>query len=264
MQTLLRALTGLFALSFWHYALAAPEWQLVSVDQGEHSLDIYYQNSENTDGVPENLSENNKLNDFTPVILGSPARETMVVWSEANGAIASQLKYRTLSDSGWSGAKVIESATQTDTAPTLVLDGRGRIWCFWVGFDGADDEIYFSVYENQNWWEPQRLYKQDNEVPDLFPTAILSSNGKMEVNWKRFDFVSRQYVDLITELIDDEEIKFSEPKRTVLNPFKSIARLPRGFKIPEGVAHPRSATIYFSAMPNHTIHYERVVGVDSQ
>ena len=61
----------------------------------------------------------------------------------------------------------------------------GRLLLVWAGFDGEDDEIWYSVGDGGGWTPPRRA-AEDNAVPDITPTVAPWGGGAI-VTWARYD-----------------------------------------------------------------------------
>ncbi len=97
----------------------------------------------------------------------------------------------------------------------------------WAGFDGNDDEIYWSRWEGKKWSQAERVVS-DNDVPDLLPVLSIDKNNVLTVQWQGlvgsgYATVSRSYVDN----------KWQKPVK------RSIRRLRKGDVMPGLVRYPQ-------------------------
>lgn len=224
--SLIVVLIGLFSPSLF---AANDDIALVWQAQGKKSYDIFYSNFVNGEWTPPFAVTQNKLNDATPAIIGDAQGNHWVMWSEANGEVATSLKYR-VKEAGidsWGDPKLFETGLENNSMPSLLRDETGQIWCFWAGVDGEDDEIYYSRFIAGKWQKPSRLNPNDNQVPDILPQPTIK-NGKPSVAWLGFDINSRQYRHFRT---DWDGKKWTKPRFELISPF-SAKTLDKNIKIP--------------------------------
>lgn len=95
----------------------------------------------------------------------------------------------------WSSDRFSEPQVVAPAGPgsQLALEGTrltdGRLLLVWSGYDGQDDEIWFSVRTSANgessWSAPARV-ADDNATPDIVPAVVALGTGAL-VAWSRFD-----------------------------------------------------------------------------
>ena len=71
-------------------------------------------------------------------------------------------------------------------APSALIDESRTLWLVWSGFDGSDDDIFFSKLEDSRWSSPRRV-NQDDDSPDIQPLIGLDTDGIPWVVWRGFD-----------------------------------------------------------------------------
>lgn len=81
--------------------------------------------------------------------------------------------------------KVNSPRVTSNLSPQMVVDPQGKLWIFWSGFDGVDDDIYYS-YWNGHTWQPEARINPDNTVPDVNPSAKVDESGVIWVTWNGF------------------------------------------------------------------------------
>ena len=211
-----------------------------------------------------NVTENNKVDDFTPVVVGYKAQSLMVVWIESTGVDASELRFRSRTKNEWSAIGTIQSLTAHTSLPTLLVDQGGRIWCFWVGFDGQDDEIYFSVYEANQWQAAQKIYTKDNAVPDILPVARLDKKQRPVVTWRRLDEKTFVYKSVQATLLSVQDarkgaasVAWIKVVSVLPNPFMAVTT-PADFVTPKQASNLASVSLYFPSLKGYTIQLDRV------
>lgn len=90
-------------------------------------------------------------------------------------------------DSGWIPPQKVNSPQITSNlSPQMVVDPQEVVWIFWSGFDGVDEDIYYSYWNGQG-WQPEARVNPDNMVPDVNPSAKVDESGIIWVTWKGFD-----------------------------------------------------------------------------
>jgi hypothetical protein len=80
---------------------------------------------------------------------------------------------------GWG---VIEEVSPRGPGAQMALAGtvlaNGDWLLLWAGFDGRDDEILWSLRNQDSWSEPQRVH-QNNGSPDITPTVVTTESGAL-------------------------------------------------------------------------------------
>lgn len=222
--------------------------------QGEKSQDIFYSNFVNDEWTEPFAVTKNKLNDATPAIVGDAQGNHWVMWSEANGVLATSLVYR-VKEAGkdnWSDAKTFETGLANNSLPSLLRDEKGQIWAFWAGVDDEDDEIYFSRFVAGKWQKPSRLNPNDNKVPDILPQPSIKK-GKPSVTWLSFDTVSRKYRHLRT---DWDGKKWTKPRFEIASPF-AAKTLDKKIKIPNELTDGLHSLYDSRRYPNEAYYFGR-------
>lgn len=227
---------------------------LVWQAEGKKSLDIFYSNFVGSEWTPPFAVTQNKLNDATPAIVGDAQGNHWVMWSEANGDVATSLVYRVkeADDDNWSDPKPFETGLVNNSMPSLLRDESGQLWCFWAGVDGEDDEIYYSRFVAGKWQKPLRLNPIDNKVPDILPQPTIK-NGKPSVAWLGFDMQSRQYRHFRS---DWDGKKWTKPRHEIVSPF-SAKTLDKKIKIPDELKSDLYSLYDSRRYPNEAYYFGR-------
>lgn len=71
--------------------------------------------------------------------------------------------------------------SQLALAGAVLADGSWLL--VWAGYDGRDDEIWWSLRRAGSWSPPERV-AADNAVPDITPALVRSGNGAL-LSWSR-------------------------------------------------------------------------------
>ena len=122
----------------------------------------------------------------SPVLLTSNRRLEGTAWLEG-----SNLQDFSILASAWNGTswEDVESVSIQKTGPQLALSATvladGTWLVLWAGFDGSDDDIFWSRRLDATWSEPRRLHP-NNRVPDILPTVTVTGNSA-QAAWSFFD-----------------------------------------------------------------------------
>jgi len=68
-------------------------------------------------------------------------------------------------------------------APSITISPQGTPWLAWAGFDGKDEEIKISHYENGRWVQERAV--TDNDVPDSIPRFNIQLDGSLLLSWEQ-------------------------------------------------------------------------------
>ncbi len=133
----------------------------------------------------------------------------------------------------WSGDRFAapEIVAPAGAGSQLALQGSrladGRLLLIWSGYDGQDDEIWFSVRVAEgntgSWSAPARV-ADDNATPDIVPAVATLGAGAL-VAWSRFD--GSEY-RLMTARFDGERMRdsrYAAPPGTL---YPTIEQGPKG------------------------------------
>ncbi|MCP4202956.1 MAG: hypothetical protein GY769_13620 [bacterium] len=121
-----------------------------------------------------------------PVLLTTGDRLEGTAWLEGS----SQQDFSVLA-SVWNGTswENVEVVSIQDSGPQLALSAAvlddGSWLVLWAGYDGTDDDIFWSRRVNRTWSQPRRLHP-DNQVPDILPTVAAHGNSA-HAAWSFFD-----------------------------------------------------------------------------
>jgi len=138
---------------------------------------------------PQVVAPHPEFWDHTPAITFDHQGRAWVVWSGSTG-IDDRLFYARWEGDGWSPPRVVHTtASVRNHSPTLAADGDGTLWLVWVGFDGNDEEIFFSRWEGEG-WEPERRLNtddQDSALYDVSPSMAIDGQGNPWVVWVGYE-----------------------------------------------------------------------------
>ncbi len=159
-------------------------WAWSEVVDGQHAILISRQNG--TEWQPAEQVSTSDGVAVTPAVVGLNNEGLLVVWSSFTGDRA-QLHYRRYQEGGWGEELSYYSGLNSNTAPTAVVDGDGRLWLAWAGFDGVSDQIYFAVQERGQKEFSTATALTATAVPDILPLlGIDEASGRPWLRWQRY------------------------------------------------------------------------------
>lgn len=116
-----------------------------------------------------------------PVIAFDGLGGGWLVWNEDG-----DLFYSRRDGDAWSPEREIDTSPSTrDRSPSLAVDPQGVLWLAWSGFDGTDEEIFFSRWGEGGWGKAQRV-NRDDASPDLYdesPHLAIGGDGRPWLVW---------------------------------------------------------------------------------
>ncbi|RPH57764.1 hypothetical protein EHM82_00550 [bacterium] len=125
---------------------------------------------------------------FGPVLLTEgDGRLAGMAWLEGDG-----LRTLGVRAAAWNGERWEAPVRVAPPGPGSQLALSGAVladgsWLLaWSAFDGADDEILWSLRAADGTWSKARRLSADNAVPDITPAVTASGDGAL-IAWSRFD-----------------------------------------------------------------------------
>ena len=121
-----------------------------------------------------------------PVPLASHSSLQGLVWLEGADMKSLSVMLAKRTGGSWSDPQRVPrptSGSQTGLVATVLPDGRWLL--VWSGFDGNDDELFFSLVGSDGASRPQRV-TQSNSVPDVMPSLVQSRQGAL-LAWSQLD-----------------------------------------------------------------------------
>jgi hypothetical protein len=184
-------------------------WVWADEDAGKHPVFL-------TRGTDEEWQEATRLTDndsinIVPAVTTYENGDIFVIWSAyINGQ--AHLLYKSLRDGVWGEEKRYYSGLESNTAPSTAIDADGKIWVVWAGFNGMNDEIYFTTSAGSEFETATAI--TSNDVPDIHPIlGIDSESGLPWVQWRQFS--ESGYIDFQTAWNGSE---WSEPQKIAAAP----------------------------------------------
>ena len=113
-------------------------------------------------------------------------RSDVVVWLEGDDREAMAVRAARWDGTAWGPAETVSPAgdgSQLALAGATAPDGTPLV--VWSGFDGRDDEIWWSSRATSGWATPARI-APDNSSPDILPSIAATPTGAIAA-WSRYD-----------------------------------------------------------------------------
>jgi len=149
--------------------------------------DLFYSRWTGSQWTPESkISSDPSSLDKTPSLVIDPQGTAWVTWTRWREG------QKDIYIAHWTGSrwtlpqKVNSPRVTSNLSPQIVLDHQDRPWIFWAGFDGTDDDIYYSYWNGQG-WQPEARVNFNDTVPDVTPSATVDETGTIWVAWSGFD-----------------------------------------------------------------------------
>lgn len=155
-------------------------WSIVT----EQGVELMYARQAGT-GWTEPLRPGGKQGvHLTPALASDSWGDVWVVWIERRSAEEYLLRYCQIQDDVVVVSGTVPSVTARNYAPTLLVDGDDTPWVAWSGYDGEDEEIYFSRWTGASWSAPSMVHA-DNSTPDTLPVLGMERNGVPWLRWTK-------------------------------------------------------------------------------
>ncbi len=224
-----------------------PKVEITWSEVADGTYHVFYTalNTDNTTWSSKiKLSMSNALN-VAPAISSGSDGTTWIAWSSVRGA-TSQLKFCFFDGSKWSDPEKIPAANLTsNTGVSIFIDQSNRPWIVWSGFDGKDDDIYFSRWDGEVWEMPSRVHV-DNDTPDLLPTIVGNKDNYPTIFW--YGFNGEKYVRYSSRWTGHRwsDMENSQEKSVFKVENNTLAsRIP---SIPDFIKEPGKAVVHFRNM----------------
>ncbi len=135
----------------------------------------------------------NQALELSPVLLDRDGRIDGIAWLEGGTHQRLTVRAAVWNGSSWERSERVSAPID---GPQLALSGAvledGSWLLVWAGFDGEDDEIFWSLRSADAvagdigaWSSPRRLHR-DNRVPDVIPSVVANREGALAA-WSWFD-----------------------------------------------------------------------------
>jgi hypothetical protein len=120
-----------------------------------------------------------------PSISSGPNGTTWVVWTVLKGNNSDLYFTTSLKEGEWAEPTQIITNLSSNSAAMILVDRTSSPWVVWSGFDGQDDEIFFTRWNGTDWDFPLMI-NDDNSTPDIIPSLTLNDEGFPVVRWLGF------------------------------------------------------------------------------
>lgn len=189
---------------------------LAWIEPAKNGFNLYFsERMEKTWSKPK-IILNSSIPIITPAI-SSDKDSSWVVFIENNGS-AGRVKAIKSAENQWQRLPEIPSNTQNDWGPTIIIDHKGTPWLAWAGYDGNDDDIYYTFWNGNEWISPGKV-NTDDDWPDTLPKLALNKEGSPELRWSGFN--GSKYVQYFSTW---DGSKWSEEAEAI-NPFSTPLEL---------------------------------------
>ncbi len=121
-----------------------------------------------------------------PVLLSAAGRLEGAVWLEGSSPQDFAIRAASWNGTSWEAVEVVSASRgRPQLAPSATVLGDGTWLAVWAGYDGDDDEIYWSRRADGAWSAPRRLHP-GNRVPDILPSVVAQGDGARAA-WSFYD-----------------------------------------------------------------------------
>ncbi len=121
-----------------------------------------------------------------PVLLTRHERLDGAVWLEDTRSSGLAVLAAEWNGTSWEAVETVAPANgRPQLAPAAAVLADGTWLVVWAGYDGDDDEIFWSRRRDGVWSPPRRLHR-DNRVPDLLP-AVTADGDEAFAAWSFYD-----------------------------------------------------------------------------
>jgi hypothetical protein len=174
----------------------------------------------------------------------------LLVWSEQRKSktVLKQSTYGANSNT-WSLAQLLTDKGQSNMASVLISKGGGTVWLIWSSDRDGLDDVYASERKNGASLSVNKVH-EENDVPDVLPTARINEKGDIELNWLRYSRNQRGYVAtsglIKIDIVDERTINESKSANHAVRYDQEVAA--GRMKFPSFVNDNPTAVLHF---PTH-------------
>ena len=160
-------------------------WTAAGIREEESttSLIIITRSSQGTQRLTPPASRRHPLR-LRPILAVEGERLDGMAWLEGTDFASLSVRAASRAQDGWSDVSVIAPparGSQTGLVAVVLSDGSWLL--VWSAFDGQDDEILWSMGQQDNWSRPTGVHK-NNTAPDIMPALVATTNGAL-LTWSR-------------------------------------------------------------------------------
>ena len=107
-------------------------------------------------------------------------------------------------------------------SPSIAISPEGTPWLAWAGFDGQDEEIRISHYENGLWVSERSL--TNNEIPDSKPRFEILSNGSLRLSWEQTTYAAVVQRQVNIAAIENYSLSLLSPSKAIIKYKKRMSQ----------------------------------------
>ncbi len=166
---------------------AGEDWLLAAVSRtaGEPRLELLTGRGGQVVSLPSPAVEpTNEL--MQPVFVADAQGFQALVWLAGDAHHQLAVRASRWLAGGWGATETLSppgKGTQIALTTAVLADGTWLV--AWAAFDGRDDEILWSRFQNGVWSAPRPI-AEDNAVPDITPQLFVTEGGALAA-WSRYD-----------------------------------------------------------------------------
>ncbi len=174
-------LLATFGFSSLAVADSVMTWAAFDNDQQEMNI---YLRTEVSGGSAIERQITHGGNNITPT-LQMDGSIIWLAWVDRANAERFNLNYAVLLADSLTLIEIGKVETQEDQiySPSITVTPEGTPWLAWAGFDGQDEEIRVTHYENGRWVQERAV--TNNDVPDSRPRFEIKANGGLLLVWEQ-------------------------------------------------------------------------------
>ncbi len=180
-KTLSMLLLATFGFSSLAVADSVTTWAAFDNDQQE--MNVYLRTEVSGGSAIERQITHGGVN-ITPT-LQMDGSIIWLAWVDRAKAKQYDLNYAVLLAGSLDVIEMSRVTTQDNLiySPSITVTPQGTPWLAWAGFDGQDEEIRATYYENGH-WVPERAVT-DNEISDSRPRLKIQADGSLLLSWEQ-------------------------------------------------------------------------------
>ena len=173
------------SLSMAQEEASGTDTQIVWAEKENGRFKVFYSRYENDTWSAKRFLSLPEQSSVYPAVGSGPDGTTWVVWTVLHGNESDLFFTRSSPEGGWTEPEQILTNLPSNSAAMVIVDRKNTPWVVWSGFDGNDDEIYFTRWNGSDWDIPLMI-NDDNATPDIIPSLTLNENGFPVVRWLGF------------------------------------------------------------------------------
>ena len=131
---------------------------------------------------PRIISEEGGFN-FSPELYFDLYDQPWIVWINYKDSQYRVFVQEVASKTTWT---MNQPSLSTANTPQIISDLDNHIWAFWTGIDGGEEEIFYRVFD-QDEWSPLYRINQHNHFPSVGPSVVQDHKGFIWLIWSGYD-----------------------------------------------------------------------------